>query len=109
MNEKNAFYSSPTIFNKNQFSIIYWSDTCKKSRADSNSGSLFISGNRSRHEDEACRHHFFTGKEPLQYFLADERSIECPFHGKFVANPQNTNTAMGNILIHYKNISSILL
>ena len=59
-------------------------------------GHFFFSGNRSQHEDEACRHHFFTGKEPLQYFLADERSIECPFQGKFVASQSSvSNTPAG--------------
>ena len=47
-----------------------------------------FTGNRSRHEDEACRHHFFTGQETPQYLLADGNSIECPFHGKFVEQEQ---------------------
>ena len=51
---------------------------------------LYISGNRSRNEDEACRHHFFTGRERPIYLLADGNSIECPFHGKFVEKPTST-------------------
>ena len=70
------------------------------------SGSLLL-GNRSRHEDEACRHHFFSGKEAPEYLLADGKSIDCPFYGKFVEEKaedrQNTrmvsyNTAAGKIL-----------
>ena len=55
-------------------------------------GSLL--GNRSRHEEEACRHHFFSGKEAAEYLLADGKSIDCPFYGKFVEKKQKIAVAL---------------
>jgi len=48
-------------------------------------------GNRSRSEDEACRHHFFNGNERPIYLLANGNSIDCPFHGKFVEKATNSH------------------
>lgn len=46
--------------------------------------SFFFAGNRSRHADEACSNHFFSREtQPLKYMLADGKSEDCPFNGRF--------------------------
>ena len=62
-------------------------------------GSLL--GNRSRHEEEACRHHFFSGKEAAEYLLADGKSIDCPFYGKFVEEEPEDQERRGNTRMAY--------
>lgn len=69
-------------------------------------GSLL--GNRSRHEEEACRHHFFSGKEAPEYLLADGKSIDCPFYGKFVEE-EPEDQRRGNTRMAYNTAGGKLL
>ena len=68
-----------------------------------------LSGNRSRHEEEACRHHFFSGKEAAEYLLADGKSIDCPFYGKFVEEEPEDQERRGNTRMAYNTAGGKLL
>jgi hypothetical protein len=43
-----------------------------------------LSGNRSRHADEACSQHFYSStSQPVRYLIPDGTSEDCPFLGRF--------------------------
>ena len=47
-------------------------------------GELLISGNRSRHSDEACSQHFFSSSsQPIKFLIPEGSSEDCPFLGRF--------------------------
>ena len=44
----------------------------------------FISGNQSRHSDEACTSHFFSNdNQSGQLLIADDSNEDCPFIGRY--------------------------
>ena len=58
----------------------------------------YISGNRSRHQEEACGPHFFAeDSEPARYIVAEGSTEDCPFSGRFEHSGTEKEVTSGDL------------